>query len=65
MLESRLGAQAMARTCQLATGMWNGRNILEVDMPSTFDSRPRTKRYTSTSGTATCSQPQDPMYFCL
>uniref|UniRef100_G1PY99 AIG1-type G domain-containing protein n=1 Tax=Myotis lucifugus TaxID=59463 RepID=G1PY99_MYOLU len=36
-LESRLGAQAVDRTCQLATGTWNGRNILVVDMPSIFD----------------------------
>ncbi|XP_059512030.1 GTPase IMAP family member 5-like [Myotis daubentonii] len=43
MLESRLGAQAMARTCQLATGMCYGRNILVVDMPSTIDPRPRTR----------------------
>uniref|UniRef100_G1Q4S9 AIG1-type G domain-containing protein n=1 Tax=Myotis lucifugus TaxID=59463 RepID=G1Q4S9_MYOLU len=62
---SRLGAQAVAGTCQLATGMWNGRNILVVDMPSIFDPRPRTKRCTSTSGTAMCSQPQGPHVLLL
>uniref|UniRef100_G1QFK2 AIG1-type G domain-containing protein n=1 Tax=Myotis lucifugus TaxID=59463 RepID=G1QFK2_MYOLU len=37
MFESRLGAQAVLRKCQLATGTWNGRNILQVDMHSIFD----------------------------
>ncbi|XDB49341.1 hypothetical protein ABFV05_002957 [Capra hircus] len=35
--ESKLGAQAVTRKCQRATGMWNGRSILVVDMPPIFE----------------------------
>lgn len=37
--ESKLGAQAVTRTCQEATGTWNGRNILVVDTPSIFEAK--------------------------
>ncbi|XP_066242572.1 GTPase IMAP family member 5-like [Saccopteryx leptura] len=37
--ESRLGAQAVTRTCQAATGTWNRRSILVVDTPSIFEAK--------------------------
>ncbi|XP_043320027.1 GTPase IMAP family member 5-like isoform X1 [Cervus canadensis] len=37
--ESKLGAQAVTRKCQRATGTWNGRSILVVDTPPIFESR--------------------------
>ncbi|EPY72658.1 GTPase IMAP family member 5-like protein [Camelus ferus] len=37
--KSRLGAQTLTRTCQKATGTWNGRNILVVDTPSIFEAK--------------------------
>ncbi|XP_019814853.2 GTPase IMAP family member 5-like isoform X2 [Bos indicus] len=39
MFESKLGAQSVTRKCQRATGTWNGRSILVVDMPPIFESR--------------------------
>ncbi|XP_014643128.1 PREDICTED: GTPase IMAP family member 5-like [Ceratotherium simum simum] len=41
--ESRLGAQSVTRTCQKATGTWNGRNILVVDTPSIFEANAQTQ----------------------
>ncbi|XP_058389046.1 GTPase IMAP family member 5-like isoform X2 [Diceros bicornis minor] len=41
--ESRLGAQSVTRTCQKATGTWNGRNILVVDTPSIFEAKAQTQ----------------------
>uniref|UniRef100_A0A8B9WGP4 AIG1-type G domain-containing protein n=1 Tax=Bos mutus grunniens TaxID=30521 RepID=A0A8B9WGP4_BOSMU len=35
--ESKLGAQAVTRKCQRATGMWNGRSIVVVDTPPIFE----------------------------
>lgn len=37
--ESKLGAQAVTRRCQVATGTWNGKNILVVDTPSIFEAK--------------------------
>ncbi|XP_066242544.1 GTPase IMAP family member 5-like isoform X2 [Saccopteryx leptura] len=37
--ESRLEAQAVTRTCQAATGMWNRRSTLVVDTPSIFEAK--------------------------
>ncbi|DAA30179.1 TPA: GTPase, IMAP family member 1-like isoform 2 [Bos taurus] len=37
MFESKLGAQAVTRKCQRATGMWNGRSIVVVDTPPIFE----------------------------
>ena len=37
MFESKLGAQAVTRKCQRATGMWNGRTIVVVDTPPIFE----------------------------
>ncbi|XP_015417775.1 PREDICTED: GTPase IMAP family member 5 [Myotis davidii] len=37
--ESKLGAQTVTRRCQVATGMWNGKNILVVDTPSIFETK--------------------------
>ncbi|XP_025147570.3 GTPase IMAP family member 5 isoform X2 [Bubalus bubalis] len=37
MFESKLGAQAVTRKCQRATGMWNGRTIMVVDTPPIFE----------------------------
>ncbi|XP_054582349.1 GTPase IMAP family member 5-like [Eptesicus fuscus] len=37
--ESKLGAQTVTRSCQVATGTWNGRNILVVDTPSIFEAK--------------------------
>ena len=39
MFESKLGAQAVTRKCQRATGTWNGRSILVVDTPPIFEAR--------------------------
>ncbi|XP_044621710.2 GTPase IMAP family member 5-like isoform X1 [Equus asinus] len=41
--ESRLAAQSVTRTCQKATGTWNGRNILVVDTPSIFEAKAQTQ----------------------
>lgn len=38
---SRLGAQAVTRTCQRATGTWNGRDILVVDTPTILEEKAR------------------------
>ncbi|XP_008157001.2 GTPase IMAP family member 5 [Eptesicus fuscus] len=37
--ETKLGAQTVTRTCQVATGTWNGRDILVVDTPSIFEEK--------------------------
>ncbi|XP_023620331.1 GTPase IMAP family member 5-like [Myotis lucifugus] len=37
--ESKLGAQTVTRRCHVATGTWNGRNILVVDTPSIFEAK--------------------------
>ncbi|XP_036212038.1 GTPase IMAP family member 5-like [Myotis myotis] len=37
--ESKLGAQTVTRRCQVATGTWNGKNILVVDTPSIFETK--------------------------
>lgn len=39
MFESKLRAQTVTRSCQVATGIWNGRNILVVDTPSIFEAK--------------------------
>lgn len=35
--QSRLGAQSVTKTCQAATGTWNGRSVLVVDTAPIFD----------------------------
>lgn len=37
--ESKLRPQTVTRKCQVATGNWNGRDILVVDTPSIFDEK--------------------------
>ncbi|XP_036212074.1 GTPase IMAP family member 5-like [Myotis myotis] len=37
--KSKLGAQTVTRSCQVATGTWNGRNIWVVDTPSIFEAK--------------------------
>ncbi|XP_070279780.1 GTPase IMAP family member 5-like isoform X2 [Myotis yumanensis] len=37
--ESRLGAQTVTQSCKVATGTWNGKNILVVDTPSIFEEK--------------------------
>ncbi|CAK6434228.1 unnamed protein product [Pipistrellus nathusii] len=39
--ESKLSPQTVTRKCQVATGTWNGRDILVVDTPSIFDEKSR------------------------
>ena len=41
--ECKLGAQSVARTCQVETGTWNGRKVLVVDMLSIFESKVQTQ----------------------
>lgn len=37
--KSRLGTQPVTRTCQGATGTWQGRSILVVDTPSILEAK--------------------------
>lgn len=37
--KSKLGAQTVTRTCQVATSTWNGRNIWVLDTPSIFEAK--------------------------
>ncbi|KAF6275997.1 GTPase, IMAP family member 5 [Rhinolophus ferrumequinum] len=41
--ESKLGAQAVTRTCRRATGTWKGRKILVVDTPPFFEANAQTQ----------------------